>query len=108
MSEIDVTKGAWQLMETCLVGDYERVDLWMEAYASPRSFGWADAFRVTDAFRKDGKWFDDGGELFQRYITHWMPASVSPNLSGGALPQNGDLSRKSSVCLKSCLTDYLL
>lgn len=70
----------WQSIETCTVEDYERVDLWMNVHASPRSMGMADTFRVTNAYRKDGKWFDDKGELYSPYITHWMPIPPPPSL----------------------------
>lgn len=74
-----MTRDAWQSIEECSVVDYERVDLWMNIHASPCSFGIADTFRVTNAYRKDGKWFDADGELYLRYITHWMPIPVSPS-----------------------------
>jgi hypothetical protein len=58
------------------------VDVWMNIYASPRSMGWADAFRVPDAYRENGKWFHrDRGEVKQLhgdYITHWMPLPAPP------------------------------
>lgn len=63
--------------------DREEVDLWMHIYASPRSFGMADSFRVIEAWRRDGKWFHrhDGkeAELYADYVTHWMPMPQSPD-----------------------------
>src|SRR5258708_38368127 len=61
----------------------DRVDLWLNVPASPRSRGWADAVRVGEAYRKDGKWFhNDNGketELYSPYITHWMPLPAPPH-----------------------------
>lgn len=58
------------------------VDLWLQIYASPRSFGMSDAFRVVECWRKDGKWFhlQDGKaeELYGDYVTHWMPTPKAP------------------------------
>ena len=65
------TKCLWKPIDTFDRPDYERVDVWMEVCASPRSFGFSDSFRVVDAYRKDGVWFDDKGELYNAYITHW-------------------------------------
>ena len=61
-----------------------QVDLWMEVYASPASFGMSDSFRVPDCWRDytTGKWVHrDRGEvreLNERYITHWMPLPAPP------------------------------
>lgn len=63
----------WKPIDTFDKEDGERVDLWIRIYASPRSMGLSDSFRLINAYRKNGKWFDDGGELFTRYITYWMP-----------------------------------
>jgi hypothetical protein len=44
--------------------------------------GWADAFRVVDAYRVDSKWFhrtpNKEMELVSDYITHWMPIPKPP------------------------------
>ncbi len=69
---------AWRPIETFVGNDYERVDLWVDVWASPRSMGMADAWRATDCWRQDGKWHDKGGELYQHYITHWMPIPEAP------------------------------
>lgn len=62
--------------------DREEVDIWMEVYASPRSMGLADSFRVVDAWRLRGKWFHMHNgkmeELYADYITHWMPKPKPP------------------------------
>lgn len=59
-----------------------RVDIWMEIYASPRSFGMGDSFRVIEAWRENGKWFHrhEGKvkELYNDYVTHWMPMPKAP------------------------------
>ncbi len=72
----------WQPIETA-PKDGARVDLWLQVYASPHSFGWSDAFRVIDCWWKDGKWVhrrDDGRveALYPDYITHWMPIPDPP------------------------------
>lgn len=79
--------GAWKPIETFEGADREEVDLWMHIYASPRSMGWSDSFRVTDAYRIDGKWFHcrgrfggDEKQLEASYITHWMPLPNPPSL----------------------------
>lgn len=38
----------WQPIETA-PKDGTAVDLWLQVYASPRSMGFSDAFRITDA-----------------------------------------------------------
>ena len=69
----------WQPIRTFAGNDYTRVDLWLEVHASPRSFGMADSFRVTEAYRCDGNWHDHlGEELYGPYITHWMPVPEAP------------------------------
>lgn len=80
----------WQPIETAPneVWPNSEVDLWLQVHASPRSFGWADYFRVTDCYREltedghTGKWVHrhDGKEveLYQPYITHWMPLPEPP------------------------------
>lgn len=61
---------------------FDRVDLWLVIPASPRSMGWADAFRVPDACRRQGKWYYYEGakekELEAVYITHWMAMPKGP------------------------------
>ena len=74
----DAFAATWRPLDTCDVEDRVRVDLWFNVRASPRSMGLADAWRVTDAWRQDGKWFDEDGELEARYITHWMPLPGVP------------------------------
>lgn len=72
----------WQPIETYDRSDYEKVDLWLHIYASPRSMGFSDSFRVIEAYQINGKWFHiDGGkekELYGPYITHWMPLPEPP------------------------------
>lgn len=72
----------WQPIETFNEADREAVDLWLQIHASPRSMGMSDVFRVSDAFRIDGKWFHyDSGkqkELYADYITHWRAAPPPP------------------------------
>lgn len=72
----------WQPIATFDGPDYQEVDLWLQVHASPRSFGWSDAFRVVEAYRKDGKWVHrhEGKEkeLYADYITHWMPMPAAP------------------------------
>ena len=71
----------WQPIETA-PKDGTRVDLWLRVHASPRSFGFSDAFRVPEGYFQDGVWgHSQGGsfrELYQPYITHWMPLPEPP------------------------------
>lgn len=72
----------WQLIET-YTGEWpEKVDLWLNVPASPRSMGWSDAFRVVECWREDSKWFhidrSEKAELYGPYITHWMPMPAPP------------------------------
>jgi hypothetical protein len=66
----------WQPIESA-PKDGTRIDLWLHIYASPRSFGMSDSFRVTEAYWKNNAWFHDHNgrekELYRDYITHWMP-----------------------------------
>lgn len=75
---------------------HKPVDLWLSVHASPRSFGWSDAFRVTDCYRKlvtsegfVGPWVHIVGgrekELFSDYITHWMPLPDPPPPPKGSI-----------------------
>lgn len=72
----------WRPIKSYRGHDRREVDLWMQVYASPRSFGWSDAFRVVDAYRVQGKWLHrhEGKEqeLYADYITHWMPCPRPP------------------------------
>lgn len=71
----------WQGIESA-PKDGTRVDLWLDIPASPRSFGWADSFRVTDAVWRDGHWFHPYKGKDERletdYITHWQPLPAAP------------------------------
>lgn len=62
--------------------DGTKIDLWIHIYASPRSFGMADSFRTLDCWYQDGHWvhYHEGkvAELFDDYVTHWMPISPPP------------------------------
>lgn len=70
------TKQGWRKISTYTnESDDEKVNLWFDVWASPRSFGIADAWEAKNCWRENGKWFDDDGELEQRYITHWRLAS---------------------------------
>lgn len=76
----------WQPIKTFEGPDREEVDLWLHIYASPKSMGWADSFRVIDAYKIDGKWFhrvESGAEkqLDSDYVTHWMPRPAAPSPS---------------------------
>jgi hypothetical protein len=68
----------WKPIETFDRPDYERVDVWCNVWASPLSMGLSDSFRVIDAYRLDGKWYDNKGLLASRYITHWSPILPPP------------------------------
>jgi hypothetical protein len=72
----------WKPIRSFRGPDYRQVDLWLTVFASPLSFGWADAFRVVECWREDGKWMHiDVGEkkeLNALYITHWMPMPKPP------------------------------
>ncbi len=58
------------------------VDLWLDIWASPMSLGIADAFRVPEAYHRNGKWFNlvngKEEEIRSEYITHWMPMPKPP------------------------------
>jgi hypothetical protein len=73
---------SWQPISTFNGEDRELVDLWLEIYALPRSFGMGDSCRVVDCWRESGKWFHRQSgrelELFADYVTHWMPAPQRP------------------------------
>lgn len=72
----------WMSIDTFDEPDLTEVDLWLEIHASPRSMGFADSFRVPDAFRRGGKWFHRNPvkeeELYAPYITHWRHAPNPP------------------------------
>lgn len=72
----------WRPIRTVPTREHFEVDLWMQWSASPLTMGEADAFRVPDAYRKDGKWFHKHNgkemELRPEYITHWMPIPKGP------------------------------
>lgn len=72
----------WKKIKTFRGPDRREVDLWLRIYPSPRSMGWSDAFRVPNAWRKDGRWFHNyqgrEKELEKDYITHWMPLPSPP------------------------------
>jgi hypothetical protein len=76
------TTERWRPIATFRGADRHEVDLWMQVYASPHSFGMSDAFRVVDAYRVEGKWFHrwqgKEQELYADYITHWMPKPKPP------------------------------
>lgn len=82
----------WQPIEMAPAEVYphEPVDLWLSVHASPRSMGWADAFRVPDCWRQlvkgagfTGPWVHNDGsaerELYADYITHFMRAPAPPS-----------------------------
>lgn len=79
----DTRKPAWLPVETA-PKDRTRVDLWLNIYASPRSMGLSDSFRVIEAWHENGKWvhWDSHDrkvkELYEPYITHWMPIAEQP------------------------------
>lgn len=80
--EVARAENAWRPIES-YTGEWpERVDVWLHIYASPRSMGWADSFRVTDAYKRDRKWFHNHGgkemELYRDYVGHWRPLSPPP------------------------------
>lgn len=60
--------------------DGTKIDVWLNIYASPLSFGFSDCFEVQNAWFKDGKWVHVHGgkdaEMHSHYITHWKPAGV--------------------------------
>lgn len=81
-----MTENYWKPIKTFDSPDRQEVDLWMDIYASPRSMGMSEAFRVIDAYRVDGRWFHrvENGiekELFSDYITHWMLIPKPPRAS---------------------------
>ena len=54
----------WRPIEEFDGNEGDLFDLWFDVWASPRSMGMADAWRATNCWRKDGKWFDKDGELY--------------------------------------------
>lgn len=61
--------------------DGDIVDIWFNVWASPLSFGLADQWCESGAWREAGKWFHHCAqennkklELQSRYITHWKPS----------------------------------
>jgi hypothetical protein len=72
----------WKPIKTFRLPDRHEVDIWLQAPASPRSMGWADAWRVIEAYRINEKWFhrQDGKEMeiVTEYVTHWMPIPKPP------------------------------
>lgn len=65
------------------VGPIRQFDLWLTVRRSPRSMGLGDAWRVPDAYYKDGKWWHvqnaESKELVSDYITHFMDRPTGPN-----------------------------
>lgn len=61
---------------------YSRFDVWLRIGASPRSFGWADQFRVSDCWCRHGKWFHlhhgQETELLSDCVTHFKPEPKGP------------------------------
>jgi hypothetical protein len=76
------TNDLWQPIKKFKGKDHAKVDLWLDIYPSPRSFGWGDSFRVIDAWREKGKWFHyhEGKptEIYNDYITHYMLTPEPP------------------------------
>lgn len=79
---MSASRNPWRPIKTYRGNEFRRVDLWVRIYQSPRSFGMSDAFRVTDAWRQDSKWFHSHEghktELNADYVTHWMPLPRPP------------------------------
>jgi Protein of unknown function (DUF551) len=73
----------WRPTKTFRGPDYREFDIWLTVPASPRSFGMGDAWRVIEAYRKNGKWYHrhEGkeAEIVLDYITHWMPIPKPPS-----------------------------
>ncbi len=71
------------------------VDIWMNIHPSPRSMGIGDQFCVTNAWRRDSKWFHTyrgaEAELYTDYVTHWRPVVIEPDGEADA-PANSVLS----------------
>ena len=74
----------WKPIKTCHVEDFVKVDLWFDVWASPLSMGIADAWRAIDCWRQGGHWYDAGGLLAEKYITHWLPSPGPPRRAPGA------------------------
>ena len=74
---------SWRPIKTFRGPNRREVDVWMHIYASPRSMGMSDSFRVTNAYKVNGKWFHlfngKEEELYSDYITHWMPIPKPPS-----------------------------
>ena len=69
-------KQGWKKVSTYKGPDGEKVSLWFDVWASPLSMGMADAWDAENCWRESGEWFDAGGRLETRYITHWRPLTA--------------------------------
>jgi hypothetical protein len=76
-------KTIWKPIARFRKGDFVKCDLWMQWGASPLTMGMGDSFRVSDAYRRDGKWYHRESyqekELNADYITHYAERPVGPN-----------------------------
>jgi hypothetical protein len=81
--------------------DGTKVDLWMEI--SPRSDGWGDSYRVTDAWWSESKkrWmYSQGNEtftLFHEYAIHWRFPPAPPTVAGSACLNEPPRSREAAA-----------
>lgn len=71
-------KSPWISTNERMPHDFEKVDVWFDVWASPRSFGMADSWCEPEVWRESGKWFHHCKQennaklqLESRYITHW-------------------------------------
>lgn len=73
----------WIAVDESLPTEREKVDVWIDIYASPRSMGMSDASRELNVWRVGKKWFHvyegKDAEIYSDYITHWAPSGKSPD-----------------------------
>jgi hypothetical protein len=75
----------WRSIESA-PRDGSPVDLWLEIYASPRSMGFSDSFRVVDAHWSGTAWvhMHKGKleDLYEPYVRFWRPIPTAPETEG--------------------------
>lgn len=71
---------SWQPIATA--PENTPVDVWVTIFATPRTMGYTDSFRVPDAYKRVGRWYyivnNAEKELDAQYVTHWMWPPESP------------------------------
>jgi hypothetical protein len=76
MGTVIIREIEWVPVENRLPDDFVKVDVWMTTPLPTFTLGWADSFRVINAFRRAGMWWYplESGQaqaLRSECITHW-------------------------------------